>query len=381
MRKASALLVLVLLGGLLAACGSTPHPTAPPPTRTTEPTAVAAPPTDASTAPLAEPSPVSSEADLLDYVWQWTTLTEGVPASQSVVPDPENYLLIFRSGGEFTFRADCNNGSGTYALAGTELTLEVGPMTMALCGEDSLDAHYLELLDRVVSYALADGRLALLLADNAGQMTFESGGPAGIPHAAGAIGIDLDSIQLDMQDLPYTWQASLVPLAPYDASQPLGPVGLPEHIEINFGATEAQGAERAEPVIYIIPVEAYKQGLPEHIEINFGATEAQGAERAEPVIYIIPVEAYKQMWEANGDPSISYTMDHVEALMADRPLPIPPFGLPVLPYEELDGVNDLAAQGSYRQRPGGPGELSPVGHAERGALCRPLCPGPQCSHQ
>ena len=314
MRKASALLVLALLGGMLAACGSTPQPTAPPPTHTPEPTAVAAPPTDASTAPQAEPSPVSSEADLLDYVWQWTALTEGAPASQSVVPDPENYLLILRSGGEFTFRADCNNGSGTYALSGTELTLEVGPMTMALCGEDSLDAHYLELLDRVVSYTLSDGRLVLLLGDHAGQMTFDNGGPAGLPHAAGAIGIDLDSIQLDTQGLPYTWQASLVPPAPYDASQPLGPVGLPEHIEINFGATEAQGAECAEPVIYIIPV-----------------------------------EAYKQMWEANGDPSISYTMDHVEALMADRPLPIPPFGLPVLPYEELDGVNDLAAQGNYPQ--------------------------------
>ena len=312
MRNVRLLLGLVLLAGLLATCGSTPRPpTTPPATDTPEPADVL--PTDTIAAPPPEPSPVVGEADILDYVWQWSTLTEAAPAGQSVVPDPENYLLIFRSGGEFTFRADCNNGSGTYILSGPDLTLEVGPMSMALCGEDSLDAHYLELLDRVVSYTLTDGRLVLLLSEDAGQMTFENGGPAGIPHAAAAIGINLDSIQLDTQGLPYTWQASLIPPAPYDASQPLGPVGLPEHIEINF------------------------------------ATDAQGSGSAEPVIYIIPVEAYKQMWEANGDPSISYTLDHVEALMADRPLPIPPFGLPVLPYEEIGGVNDLAAQGNYPQ--------------------------------
>ena len=36
--------------------------------------------------------------------------------------------------------------------------------------------------------------------------------------------------------LPYSWQANCVAATPYDKSTPPGPVGLPEHIQINFGA-------------------------------------------------------------------------------------------------------------------------------------------------
>jgi len=268
----------------------------------------------AATAPGGETSPAASEAEIVDQVWQWAELIETAPASQSAVPDPGNYLLILRSGGEFLFRADCNNGNGTYGLEGASISLEPGAMTMALCGEDSLDARYLELLGSVASYAIEGERLVLGLRDDAGRLIFDNGGPAEVPATSSAVGVDLGSIRLDTRGLPYSWQASAVPTMSYDASQPLGPVGLPECIQINFAPTDLQ-------------------------ENQYG----------EPVIYIIPVETYKQLWDANGDPSISYTLDHIEALMADQPMPIPPFGMPVLPYEEIGGVNDLAAQGSFPQ--------------------------------
>ena len=36
-----------------------------------------------------------SSDDLTGIVWQWTAMQETAPASQSVVPDPENYTITF----------------------------------------------------------------------------------------------------------------------------------------------------------------------------------------------------------------------------------------------------------------------------------------------
>ena len=66
-------------------------------------------------------------------------------------------------------------------------------------------------------------------------------------------------VSIDTQGLPYSWQANLVPATPYDASQPPGPMGLPQHIEINFGVTDPADRQPGDPVMYIIPVTAYEQ--------------------------------------------------------------------------------------------------------------------------
>ena len=55
-----------------------------------------------------------SAAGLTGKTWQWTASTTKVPASQSVVPDPENYTLDFKSDGTFSAKVDCNQLSGTY---------------------------------------------------------------------------------------------------------------------------------------------------------------------------------------------------------------------------------------------------------------------------
>ncbi len=113
-----------------------------------------------------------SDAGLTGKTWQWTASTTKVPASQSVVPDPENYTIDFKSDGTFSAKVDCNQLSGTYtATSSGGLTIEPGPMTMALCPDGSLDSLYVFGLSNAQSYAIANDQLTLTLAEEA-TMTF-----------------------------------------------------------------------------------------------------------------------------------------------------------------------------------------------------------------
>src|SRR5688500_1289343 len=85
----------------------------------------------------------SPGSGLTGKVWQWTASTTTVPASQSVVPDPENYTIEFKADGSFAAKADCNQVSGTYTTAGNNaLAIVPGPTTLAMCPEGSLDSLY-----------------------------------------------------------------------------------------------------------------------------------------------------------------------------------------------------------------------------------------------
>jgi heat shock protein HslJ len=112
------------------------------------------------------------EGKITGITWQWTGLVETEPAAQSLVPDPENYTLTLRPDGTCEVKADCNIVGGSYVLEGDALTIELGPSTMAYCGDDSLDQQYLKLLANVDSYAIEDGRLVMELKASAGRMTF-----------------------------------------------------------------------------------------------------------------------------------------------------------------------------------------------------------------
>jgi hypothetical protein len=123
------------------------------------------------------------------------------------------------------------------------------------------------------------------------------------------IGIDPNQVSLNTQGLPYPWQANAVAATPYDASQPPGPVGLPDHIQINLGATDPT------------------QRQPD-----------------DPIMYIIPVDAYKNLWDAAQDGSVTQSIDGIFQLTTEIPFPPPASGLPALPFEEIGGFNDLAVQ-------------------------------------
>jgi heat shock protein HslJ len=110
--------------------------------------------------------------NVMDTTWQWASLVETEPASQSVVPNPENYTLILQTDGNLSIKADCNMVGGTYILDGNALTIELGASTMAFCGEQSLDQLFLEMLNRVESYTIENDQLVLILENGTGKMTF-----------------------------------------------------------------------------------------------------------------------------------------------------------------------------------------------------------------
>jgi hypothetical protein len=88
-------------------------------------------------------------------------------------------------------------------------------------------------------------------------------------------------------------------------------------------------------------------GLPQHVEIDFSPTDRAAVQPDAPILYFISVAAYQDLWAQHGDPGVSRVIQHVHTVLASRPDPIPTSGMPVLPFERVTGVNDLAVQGRY----------------------------------
>ncbi len=124
-----------------------------------------------------ELEPVTQEG-LVDTLWQWTNLVETNPASEIGVGQPENYDLVLRMDGTYSAKADCNQLAGTYELFGSQLTLNPGITTLAMCEPESMYDLYSSLLARVTGVGLREGLLVLLLDENSASMSFVNAGPA-----------------------------------------------------------------------------------------------------------------------------------------------------------------------------------------------------------
>lgn len=109
-------------------------------------------------------------------------------AARSLVPDPENYAIVFRPDGTVEIRADCNAASGTYSLDEAALTLSLDVRTVSspllFCSVESLSELFLDLLVHVGWASLEDGRLDLTLQDDAGRIGFTEAGPADVGKTA-----------------------------------------------------------------------------------------------------------------------------------------------------------------------------------------------------
>jgi heat shock protein HslJ len=119
-----------------------------------------------------------SPEDLFDTTWEWQQLIETAPAAQSVVPDPENYTIVFNQDEIYNAKADCNMLSGAYEIEGNSITLLPGPSTLAECGPDSSYDLYVGFLAQVDGYELENNRLILTFGNGAGQMIFANAGAA-----------------------------------------------------------------------------------------------------------------------------------------------------------------------------------------------------------
>ena len=172
-------IILTML--FLAACSGTAAPTAEPlPTETPVPGPTAAP----TEAPPPESAAIIPE-NIIGILWQWQDLVETEPAGQSVIANPENYTIVFKEDGTANVKADCNRLSWPYTLEGNKLTFNaIFATTLVACPPGSLSDQFLELLGKTETAGLENGRLILNLADDAGQMGFNNGGPAGAEAAA-----------------------------------------------------------------------------------------------------------------------------------------------------------------------------------------------------
>ena len=135
----------------------------------------------AACAPISPPAPAVTPApsnSIVDIVWRWTSVSNRTTGVTTTVADPENYLIVFRADGTLGGQADCNAFTGTYTQE-NGLIITLGPMTMAACGETSLDQQYLELLGAIVAGGPdGEGGLALETAGGEQRMSFRGGGAA-----------------------------------------------------------------------------------------------------------------------------------------------------------------------------------------------------------
>ena len=76
--------------------------------------------------------------EVKDITWKWSSLSETLPASISVVPNPENFTLLLGSDGTLSIKADCNMAGGSYTMDGSSLKITLGATTLAYCGDEFL---------------------------------------------------------------------------------------------------------------------------------------------------------------------------------------------------------------------------------------------------
>lgn len=150
-RVTSALMVIiVVLALVLAACGS----------QTATPTA----------APSAAPPPTEELVKLRANTWQWVAYSGATESF--TVDNPGNYTLTFNTDASLAIKADCNQAAGSYQGEGGKLTIELGPVTAAACGENSRSERLLSLLPSAALYRFDGDDLLIELMADGGTLTF-----------------------------------------------------------------------------------------------------------------------------------------------------------------------------------------------------------------
>jgi heat shock protein HslJ/uncharacterized lipoprotein YbaY len=258
--------------------------------------------------PLAVFSAVSQE--LAGSSWEVVSYNNGREAVVSVIIGTE-ITANFGEDGQLTGNAGCNNYFGPYEVDGENISMGPFGTTRMACQEPEgvmeQESEYLAALETAATYKIEGLTMNMRTADGATVANFRRVIPQ-MDELAGLV-ITPEDISLDTQGLPYSWQPVIVPATPYDQSQPPGPTGLPAHIEILFGVTDP--ADR---------------------------------QPGDPVMYIIPVNAYRRMWDEAGNDAVTRTIQEIQQLNFALPSPAPTSGYPALPFEQVGGVNDLAVQ-------------------------------------
>jgi heat shock protein HslJ len=109
-------------------------------------------------------TPASGE--IVGPVWQWQRTQLGsAPVVVSAAPD--RYTLSFQEGGRVNVRADCNRGSGSYEVNGTQIRFGPIALTRMGCPPGSQDTEFLRSMAQAAAYTMDRGELVLTLSDGA----------------------------------------------------------------------------------------------------------------------------------------------------------------------------------------------------------------------
>jgi len=115
------------------------------------------------------------KTEVVGTTWQWQAFQDTAGINDVSVPNPENYTLTLNEDGTASIKADCNQVIWSYELNESQLTFDtMGPSTLAMCPEGSLDQLFLERMGNTVSFVIEDGKLYLNLFADAGNLEFQS---------------------------------------------------------------------------------------------------------------------------------------------------------------------------------------------------------------
>jgi heat shock protein HslJ len=93
-------------------------------------------------------------------VWKLQSL-EATGIGLVNIPQPSNYTVEFKDGGQLAVKADCNSCSGTYTISGESLTVNAMACTLAFCGSASFDTAFLAVLTNAQTFGVKNNELTI----------------------------------------------------------------------------------------------------------------------------------------------------------------------------------------------------------------------------
>ncbi len=164
-------------------------------------------PADNEAAAAAEAQPDAANAGFTGVNLQWPGFTDA-SGDMVAVDNPEDYALALLPDGTFTFRADCNVGTGTYTYEDGVLTLVPGVMTLVACPAGSQADAFMDFLGGVSGVTVAEDGAVTMTTANGRSATFISAGPVAAPEeeaaatpAPGAGTVDASALR----DVAWQW--------------------------------------------------------------------------------------------------------------------------------------------------------------------------------
>ncbi|MHB1004081.1 MAG: META domain-containing protein [Chloroflexota bacterium] len=144
--------------------------------------------------PAAQPAQ-ATQPDVMGTVWIWQRFVDNGEKGSFLLPYPAAYRLELLPDGKLNYQADCNTGSGSYALEASRLVLNPGPITRVECPAGSRSSQFVEMLGQVATYVIKGDTLYLNLEMDGGDLVFSKlysvtgriVGPAGDTVPAGSM--------------------------------------------------------------------------------------------------------------------------------------------------------------------------------------------------